>query len=49
MYDVNYEPVCGSSHGDWPRTHNEGDDVKEIWQVADHVQAVVEAQHEQVT
>ena len=48
MYDVDDEAVSGGPHGDWPRAHQQGDDVKQVGQVAHHVQRVVERQHQQV-
>ena len=38
----------GGPHGDRARAHDEGGDVEEVGQVAHHVEAVVEGQHEQV-
>ena len=38
----------GGPHGDGPRADDEGGDVEEVGQVADHVEAVVEGEHEEV-
>ena len=48
MYDVDDQSVGGGSHGDGPRANQEGHYVKQVWQVSDNVQGVVEGQHQQV-
>lgn len=46
MYDVDDEPVGGGAHGHRARAHEERHRVEQVRQVARHVQAVVERQHQ---
>lgn len=47
--DVDDQAVGGGAHGDGSRAHQEGDNVEEVGQVARHVEAVVEGEHEKIT
>lgn len=48
MYDVDHQAVCTGTHTKRAWAYEQRDGMEQVGQVARHVQAVVERQHEQV-